>query len=167
MMLKICQHWLRWWMAWCRMAPSHITWTNVDSSMWFSGIYLRAISEEILRISICKINLKITLLKLLRHIPGAYLGSQFVTIHQSICFLFRNWRKSVTVSSSEMVNVRLTLFSCMARQRILRRRNDGRHLSRISRKRAWSSSTRIRRSVCLYHLPLPYITDWWVSARLQ
>ena len=64
------QHWFRWWLvAWRHQA---ITWTNVDlSSVRFSGIHLRAISQEIPQPSITKIHLKITYSKFHSNFPGA------------------------------------------------------------------------------------------------
>ena len=55
------QHWLRQWLvAWQHQA---ITWTNVDwSSVKFSDIHIRAISQEVPQPSVTKIHLKITYL---------------------------------------------------------------------------------------------------------
>ena len=56
-----------WLDAWWYQA---ITWTNVDLlSVVFCGIHLRAIFWEVLKISICKMSLKITILKLLLYLP--------------------------------------------------------------------------------------------------
>ena len=58
------QHWLRRHQA--------ITWTNVDwSSVKFSDIHIRAISQEMPQPSITKIHLKITYLKFHSNFPGA------------------------------------------------------------------------------------------------
>ena len=53
------QHWLRWWLvAWWHQA---ITWTSVDYwSVRPHGIHLRAISQEMLKIAIRAVSLKIT-----------------------------------------------------------------------------------------------------------
>ena len=57
-------------MGCCWRHPA-ITWTNVDlSSVKFSDIHIRAISQEMPRPSITKICLKITCLKLHSNFPG-------------------------------------------------------------------------------------------------
>ena len=48
-----------------------ITWTNIDSSVRFCGIHLRAISQWETKLLYWIMNLKIIFLKLLSHLPGA------------------------------------------------------------------------------------------------
>ena len=71
--------------AWRHQA---ITWTNVHL-IWtsFCGILLRAISQEMLKISVPKMNLKITILKLFPHLPGASEWHYFTS--KSPCTRFR------------------------------------------------------------------------------
>ena len=57
-----------WFVAW--FTPKLYTWTNVDFSKVFGDIPLRTISQ-LLKISICIISFKITLLELPLHFPGA------------------------------------------------------------------------------------------------
>ena len=64
-------------MAWCRQAT-----TNVDLSVRFSGIHLRAISYEIPQPPFNKISLKIIYLKLNWNIPGANELIHFISIHE-------------------------------------------------------------------------------------
>ena len=57
-------------MACCLTAPSHYLnqcWLVISG---FCGIHVRAIFQEILLISICKMNLEIMILKLLLHLPA-------------------------------------------------------------------------------------------------
>ena len=62
--------------CWCRSGSFRydgyaVCWTNVDlSSMPFCDTHLRPILQEVLKISNCKICLKITLVKLLPHFQG-------------------------------------------------------------------------------------------------
>ena len=64
------QQWLGKWLGAGRQQA--ITWTNVDfSSMWLCGTYPTLILWDVLKISIHKTNLKIILLKVLPHLPGA------------------------------------------------------------------------------------------------
>ena len=64
------QHWLRWWLvAWWHQA---VTWTNVDlSSVEFWCTHLWPILQEVLQISIHKINFKNALVKLFPCVLGA------------------------------------------------------------------------------------------------
>ena len=57
-----------WLVVWLHQT---ITWINVDkSSVRSCGIYPRAISQEVMKMSICKMSLKIALSKLLPHFDG-------------------------------------------------------------------------------------------------
>ena len=59
-------------MAWCCQAPSHYLnqcWFIITGVLWLSSI--RPISQEVLKVSIHKPGLKITLRKLLPHLPGS------------------------------------------------------------------------------------------------
>ena len=68
--IDLDQHWLRKWLvAWRYQA---ITWTNADSpSMRFCDTHLTPISEEVFKISVREMSLKITFIWLLPHRPGA------------------------------------------------------------------------------------------------
>ena len=68
--IDLGQHWLRKWLvAWWHQA---ITWTNVDlSSMEFCGIHLTTILQAAHEISVHGMSLKIMILKLQPHLPGA------------------------------------------------------------------------------------------------
>ena len=67
--INMGQHWLRQWLIiWQHQA---ITWTSVDwSSVRSCGIHLMAISQEILRIFILDMSLKIIMSVLQLHLPG-------------------------------------------------------------------------------------------------
>ena len=68
--IEIGQHWLR---------HQAITGTNVDlSSVRSCGIHLRLITDEMLKISLLDVSLKIIDLKLQPHLPGA---SEFIYRH--------------------------------------------------------------------------------------
>ena len=45
------QHWLRYFFL---LRHQTITWTNIDSSSGLCGMHLRAISQEVLKNSICE-----------------------------------------------------------------------------------------------------------------
>ena len=58
--IELSQYWPRKWLfAWRHQA---ITWTNIELSKVFCGIYLRAISQKVLINLICSLCWKITLL---------------------------------------------------------------------------------------------------------
>ena len=66
--IELRQQWFRYWLvAWW-----HQTWTNVDySSARSCGIHLRAISQQMPKISIVDVSSKITNLRLQQNLPGA------------------------------------------------------------------------------------------------
>ena len=68
--IDLGQHWLRYWLvAWRHQA---ITWTSVDlSSVRSCSIYLRAISQEIIKIAALDMHLKITNKKIEPHLSWA------------------------------------------------------------------------------------------------
>ena len=67
--IDLGQHWLRWWLGPVR--HQSITWTNVDlSSVRFSGIHLRAISQKIHQPLISELVWKLTYLKFRSNLPG-------------------------------------------------------------------------------------------------
>ena len=68
--MDLGRHWLRQWLvAWRHQA---ITWTNVDwSSVKYSDIHIRAISQQMIQLSFTKICLKIACKKFHSIFPGA------------------------------------------------------------------------------------------------
>ena len=74
--INLGQHWRKWLIAWWHQG---ITWTNVDlSSKVLYGIHLKAVSQEMPKISIYWIILKITLLELQSHRTGSNELTQWI-----------------------------------------------------------------------------------------
>ena len=76
-------------MACCLMPPA-ISWTNVNKSFWRScGIFTKAVSWEMFKISILDLSLKNTYLKLQPHLPGN--NELTITKTQSANHVHNSW----------------------------------------------------------------------------
>ena len=65
------QYWpMQWLVAWQHQV---ITWTNADFSLVrICGIHMRAIPQQVTKLSLCMMSLEIMILRLLPYLPGDY-----------------------------------------------------------------------------------------------
>ena len=82
-------------MAWCRQATSHYLNQCLNAINELCHIHIRAISQEILMIPLCKMSLKITFLKTLPHSLGSNKKTQNTCIQWCLVSIIC-WQRAVT-----------------------------------------------------------------------